>query len=78
MKPLIQTATDVYQLLYQYSRSDRRKELLSKGVYISSKIRKEILISENQGKITLDGQVKWINFKNKTGGVWLANIVDMG
>lgn len=48
------------------------KKKLTAGIFVSSKIRKEVLTSNYQGKITLRGRVMMINFENHHGGVWRA------
>jgi len=50
------------------------KKLLSKGVYISSAIRREVLTSERQGRITINGTPTKIIFENNFGGVYRASV----
>ena len=69
METLIQTADDLFQYFYGL-----RKELQRKGVFVGTKIRRNVFVDERQGKIILDGQVKEINFEAIGGGVYRAYI----
>lgn len=55
----------------------KNKDKLDKGIMVSGKVRKEVLLDINQGKIILEGRVLKIKFENMLGGVWLATIVNI-
>ena len=50
---------------------------MEEGVFVTSKIRKEVLTGESQGRIILDGTVKRIAFKNLGCGVYKAYITSL-
>ena len=56
------------------SQNERANKLLSKGIYIGTSVRKELLCSIWQNKITMSGKVLKIRFENMTGGVYRAYI----
>jgi hypothetical protein len=43
---------------------------------VDSKLRRDILLGENCGKITINGRVEKYEFKNLTGGVYLCTVTD--
>lgn len=45
------------------------------GIFVSSKVRKEILLGDHQGKTIMNGCVREIGFKNQGGGIWRAFLV---
>ena len=47
---------------------------LDEGILIDSKLRREILIGENSGRITLNGHVREFKFENLRGGVWKLSL----
>lgn len=53
---------------------ERAIKLLNDGVMINGKVRKEVLTSMEQGKITLEGRVLKIQFENLGGGVYRAYV----
>lgn len=44
----------------------------SAGFLVTSRVRREFLVSEHQGKLAINGWIYDINFDNKGGGVWHA------
>ena len=44
------------------------------GIYIDSKLRREILTGENSGKITIGGRVEEYVFENLGGGVYKCRV----
>ena len=67
----VKTGTDLYQWFYSCG---SKKQLLKQGIMVSTAIRKEVLTSTKQGKITLRGSVYSIQFENMNGGVYRAYI----
>jgi len=53
------------------------KQKLEDGVMVSSVVRREILLSIEQGKIILEGTVYRISFENLSGGVYRAYITKL-
>ncbi len=49
---------------------------VSNGIYISSKVRKQILLGEPQGKGIFEGTVKKFEFENIGGGVWKCTLAN--
>lgn len=54
-----------------------QKRAFDKGVYVRSKIRVDVLTSEEQGRVIINGTPKRFKFTNKGSGVWLVTIVDL-
>lgn len=74
---LIQTQEDLYNHFMFCSRpgvTDYIKNQLLNGVNVTSKIRRDVMTNERQGKITIGGTVKQIVFENLGGGVYLAKV----
>ena len=72
MSKMIQSALELRELFFNYSKSNRSNKLLSTGVYVDGKTRKSVMISTEQAKITLCGCVYDIEFENLGGGVYRA------
>lgn len=70
MEPYIKNAEELIELFRHYIRFKKGKNTIA----ISSEIRKEILISENQGFVVVNGKFHKIKFENIEGGVWIASI----
>lgn len=43
-------------------------------VNVGTKVRREVMLSNDQGRIVMDGRVKQIVFKSLGGGVWNASL----
>lgn len=52
------------------------KKCKANGIIIDSKLRREILCGPNSGKMTINGRVENLLFKNLGGGVWNCSITD--
>ena len=77
MTTLIKSGDELYEHFMHCSRTcmaSRVKEIPYSGIMVSAKVRKDVLTNSRQGKITIGGTVKQIEFINKSGGVWLAKI----
>jgi len=71
MKPQITSAEELIGwLCYNFP------VLSGRGIYVSSQVRKEVLISERQGYFTAKGTVQEIPWRNMGAGVWLAFTVE--
>lgn len=57
-----------------FSKLDQNKK--DRGIMIDTKLRREILTGENEGKVTINGRVEKYEFKNLTGGVYLCTVTD--
>lgn len=77
MEPLINNGDELYEYFMNCSRpiaAKRVKKIPYEGVFVSSSVRKSVLTNERQGKITIGGTVKRIEFVDKSAGVWLARL----
>jgi len=74
----IQSAEDLYEWFHMANnRGKNFKQTIKNmwdGIYVSSAVRREVLLSVDAGKITLDGTVKQIKFQDMKDGVWRAHI----
>ena len=74
---LIKTQEELYEHFMFCSRSnasERIKKQIFEGVNVTSKIRRDVMTNNRQGKITIGGIVKQIVFENLGGGVYLAKV----
>lgn len=55
---------------HTYKDSPTCRKALSNGVLVSSKLRKDFLCSESQGKVVLGADVVKLAEQNLGGGVW--------
>lgn len=73
MEKAIKCYKELKEYFFRIKRfSNRGEDFLNKGIFIDSKIRKECLISEDQGKMILEGRIREILFENKGSGVYRA------
>lgn len=79
MENLIKTGSELLETLTSLNRLNdyHRKRFLDGGILVSTKVRKEFLLSEQQGKFILAGQVVRTTFENIGGGVWKVGIVKL-
>lgn len=73
MDALIKTGEELIDYFFSFRKEPSK---LKKGVFVTTKVRNEIIISEYQSKITLEGQTKLILFKNCKNGVYRAYLSD--
>lgn len=71
METKILNAKELLSHFQILGRAEKDKEL-HKGLFVSSKIRKEILISIDQNRITLEGLVYEIQWESVGSGVYRA------
>ncbi len=76
----IQDAMELYEYFSKLSRANTlnpngRQHILE--VFVTGKIRKDVMCSVEQGKIILEGRVKRILFENLGGGVYKATVGDL-
>ena len=74
MEKAINTGDELIDLFFRYGRFGgfRSESLLEKGILVDSKVRSQILTSVGQGKTTIEGVVKVVNFESMGGGVYRA------
>lgn len=80
MEIAIQNSKELYDYFMRLSRNNTlnpngKQHKLE--VFVTGKIRKEIMCSVEQSKIVLDGRVKKIKFDNLGGGVYKAYLEDL-
>lgn len=71
MNRTIETPEDLNDWFFR--RQSLPNEMLD-GVNITTKIRRDVLTSESQGKIVLNGKLYWISFDNLGGDVYRAYV----
>lgn len=76
MGELIQNAGDLQSWLtgLQKLNSHHRDLAIKRSIIVSTKVRKEFLLSENQGRFILSGEVLDCHFLNIGGGCWKIEI----
>ena len=47
------------------------------GVMVSTAIRRKVMLDIDQGRITLNGRVRKMEFTNLGGGVWRCQVVEI-
>ena len=68
---MVQTAEELYDYFWYCGAFKGRVHTVN----VSTKVRKEILTSPQQGKVTVNsGRVEVIQWKNLGGGVWQASV----
>jgi len=70
----IQDGANLYDWFYMVNNRRKQIENLRTGIFVSTYVRNQVLLSVDSGKITLDGIVLQIEFENKQAGVWRAYI----
>lgn len=73
MNDAITTGDDLYDYFFRCTKARETDA----SVFVSTKIRKEVLLNEKQGSITLNGKVRKIEFENMGGGVWKAAVPNL-
>jgi hypothetical protein len=76
MNELIKTADELQEWLCSLNKLNEYhlKRALNQGVYVSTKIRREYLCSENQGRFILNGVSVLAKFENVGGGVYRVGV----
>lgn len=77
-QPAIQSAKDLYEWFHSCSKLSKARQVkeLTKGIYVSSKIRNEVYVSCYQNKITIGGTVYPIKWQSCNTNVWRAYIFE--
>lgn len=76
MEPYIKTPEDLYSWLTSLNRLSKYHLMkhLEEGIYVDTKIRRQVLASVDQGKWLFKGTPCHIIFENMSGGVWRASL----
>ena len=71
LAPYIQSARDLIDHFHSLnnSQNDRNIQKIKTGVFILGKVKREILVANQQGTITLNGKVAKIKFESMGDGV---------
>ncbi len=72
MSAMVNNAKELNNIFFNYSKVNDHKAMLFKGVYVSTKVRREVMLNIEQGRITINGWVTYILFENLGGGVYRA------
>lgn len=73
---IYKTEQDVREFFFLNLRNPNPVSLkrADQGIFVSSKVRKEILLGESQGKGIFEGTVRSFEFENVGGGVWKCKL----
>lgn len=76
MNELIKNADELQEWLCSLNRLNEYhlKRSLNNGVMVSTKVRRDYLCSEHQGKFILKGTSVFVRFENVGGGVYRVGI----
>lgn len=76
MEIMIHSGEELYNHFQHIHKCNSRleRDMHKLEAYVSSKVRKEVLCSFEQGKIILEGRVCRLKFDNLGGGVYLAYV----
>lgn len=77
MNALIKTSDELHEWLCSLNKLNEHhlKMALKNGVYVSTKIRREYLCSESQGRFILKGESVSVKFENVGGGVYRVGVM---
>jgi hypothetical protein len=79
MTPAIKNANELVDWLSKVSKDEnkvRRTKTYTTGCYVTSKVRREFLTSDQQGKLILSGSVVSVSFESLGGSVYRAYLDD--
>ena len=73
---IYQSEQDVREFFFLNLRNPNPVSLkrADQGIFVSSKVRKEILLGESQGKGIFEGTVRSFEFENVGGGAWKCKL----
>ena len=74
---IIKTVSELKSFFFHYlsgNPTSVMRKLGLAGVIVDSKIRKDAMLGECQGKMTINGRVRAFKFDNLKGGVYRATI----
>lgn len=74
MKATVKNGDDLRQWFLALGPHPRAEQMWQEGVCVTTKIRRETLTHDRQGKIVLKGTVRTIKFDNLGGGVYRATL----
>jgi len=70
----IQDGKDLYEWFHMVNNRREAIAILQSGIFVSTYVRNQVLLSVDSGKIALDGKVHQIEFENMQGDIWRAFI----
>jgi len=76
MEVLIDNGEQLKEWFFAVRKRYDVQKLWDKGIFVNSKVRKDILIDVSQGKTIIEGRVRQIKFENVGGGVYRAYLSD--
>lgn len=74
MEQQIKSTEELINWFFEISKTNQIITTIHKGIYVTTEVRRNIMCSDRQGKITINGQVERIVFTNLSGGVYHACI----
>lgn len=70
MARVINSSTDLKEWFFQQGKSNCGDESVKSGVFVGTKVRRDILLGHDQGRMIYKGRVMYIQFKNEGGGIY--------
>lgn len=67
---------DYFLNAYTMTNEYLKNKVFLDGIYIDTKLRREILTGEDSGKITIGGRVELYMFEDLSGGVWKCRVTN--
>ena len=71
MSELIQSKDDLITYLTTKALASNSPPI---SVNVTTKLRRDVMTDENQGRFSHDGKIKLLKFENAGGGVYIASI----
>ena len=74
MSAAIKNAEELYDWFRSCRLSHRAEELRERGIFVTTAVRRGVMVDSSQGRILLDGTFYQVLFENMGGGVYRAYI----
>lgn len=69
MPDMFKNGEELYKF---FTDNQKNSKIMNEKPMVSTKVRKDVLVDERQGKLIINGTVMRINFENIGGGVYKA------
>lgn len=76
MEPLINNALQLREFFHniKHAPDHLQAAMYERGVNVSTQVRREVMLSDSQGRIVIGGKNLWLMFETRGGGVWKATV----
>lgn len=72
MDPMIRDGDQLTDWFFAVAQTPRREEQWQKGIYVTARVRRDVLTGDRQGGLILKGNLRTILFDRFGGGVYRA------